>query len=60
MLTGRVMLAVHAPTGDWKTGGHSAVLNSPLFSVENQGKPQQVHQVSGQDLRKDIPVTVYD
>lgn len=35
------MLAVQASTGDWKRG-HSAVLNSPIFSVENQVKPQQV------------------
>jgi hypothetical protein len=60
LLLGRVMLAVQAPTADWKSGGHFAVLNSPLFSVENQGKPQEVHQVSGRNLRKDIAVTVYD
>jgi len=50
------MLAADAPSADWKRGGHSVVLNSSLFSVENQGKPQQVHQGSGRDLRKDIAV----
>jgi len=49
------MLDVESSTADWKRGRHSAVLNSPLFSVENQRKPQQVPQVSGRELRKYIP-----